>query len=105
MSKPNLQRSERAALENAENGDEQTVQYSDFYGDGPFADGNLNPNEMRSVASMIAYVSHTQDTAKETVLAIIKTAFGVEDIRSLDQNDYDEVIQFLVDLRVNELMN
>ncbi len=68
-------------------------------------DGSLNRNELRAVASVITYVADTQQASTETVCCMLKTAFGVDDLRNIDQNDYDDAIRFLLNLNVNDLLN
>ncbi|GEM_PF-2872830 len=65
----------------------------------------LNDNELKSVRALIAYTAHNQKAAEETVQAVLETGFGVDHYTKLQQKDYEEVIRFLVDLRLNELRN
>jgi len=65
----------------------------------------LNENELKSVYALLAYVSHNENTRQETVQAIVEANFGVNHISRLQQKDYEEVIRFLVDLRIDEMRN
>lgn len=65
----------------------------------------LSKNELKSVTAMIAYVAHTQNVSEETVSSILAVAFGVQDVSSLQRKHYDAAIHYLVDLRLNEIMN
>jgi hypothetical protein len=68
-------------------------------------EGALNENELRAVTSLVAYVAYTQETSEDTVLASLTTEFGVDDVKSLPSDDYEDAVRFLVDFRFNELMN
>ncbi len=65
----------------------------------------LNRLELRSVAALIAYVAHTQKTGEENVRHVLASAFNVTDVTALLAAQYDEVVRFLVDLRLNEIIN
>jgi hypothetical protein len=63
----------------------------------------LNERELQSIYNLSAWVAAKQDTARDTVQRITAVRFGVEDVTALPRKDYDEVIPFLVDLRIDEL--
>ena len=63
----------------------------------------LNERELQSVYSLLEWVAVEQDTARDTVDGVTAARFGVEDVTALPRKDYDEVIRFLVDLRIDEL--
>ncbi len=65
----------------------------------------LRHNELKSIYALFAWVANEQGAAEETVQCIIETRFGVSDVTNLQQKDYDEVIKFLVDLRIDELQH
>lgn len=65
----------------------------------------LRHNELKSIFALFAWVANEQKAAEETVQLITETHFNVKDVTKLQQKDYDEVIQFLVDLRIDELRN
>jgi len=65
--------------------------------------GTLNDNEMRSIYALLAYVAHNENMRQETVQAIVEANFNVNHVSKIKQRDYDEVVRFLVDLRVDEL--
>lgn len=68
-------------------------------------DAPLNQNELKSVKAVIAYVAYTQNVSKETVSSVLTTAFGVESVTEISQGHYDDVIRYLVDLRMDEILN
>lgn len=63
----------------------------------------LKDNELKSVYALFAWVANEQKAAEETVRAMTETRFNVETVTDLRQKDYDEVIKFLVDLRIDEM--
>lgn len=65
----------------------------------------LNQSELRSVTAVIAYIAYKQEVSEASVCAMLTTTFGVDDIKDLTANDYDNVIRFLVDLHLDEVMN
>jgi hypothetical protein len=65
----------------------------------------LNTRELLAIQSLFAWIAAEQDTAPETVRVITETRFGAEDVSALPRKDYDEVIRFLVDLRIDEFCN
>ncbi|MNC96375.1 hypothetical protein D3C83_137330 [compost metagenome] len=50
-------------------------------------------------------MSHNENIQQETVQAIVEAHFHVNHVTKIQQKDYDEVIRFLVDLRIDELRN
>jgi len=65
----------------------------------------LQALELRSIYALFAWVANEQQAAPETVRSMTESRFGVAAIEQLRQKDYDEVIKFLVDLRLDELKN
>ena len=63
----------------------------------------INAIELQAIRNLFAWVADEQDTAEETVESITVAQFGAYDVEDLARKDYDEVIRFLVDLRIDEL--
>jgi hypothetical protein len=63
----------------------------------------LRQNELNSLYALFAWVANEQSSAPETVQSMTEVQFHVKDVTGLQQKDYDEVIKFLVDLRIDEL--
>ncbi|MFY9287546.1 MAG: hypothetical protein WAO98_03490 [Alphaproteobacteria bacterium] len=63
----------------------------------------LKDNELRSIYSLFAWVANEQSAAEETVQSMTEAYFNVVDVKEIKQKNYDEVIQFLVDLRIDEM--
>lgn len=66
---------------------------------------SLNDIELFSVTAAIAYVAYTQNANEDTVCSILTSAFGTNGVKTLPSRLYNEIILFLVDLRVNEVVN
>lgn len=65
----------------------------------------LNKLELTSISALLAYVCYNQNAAPETVQAIVEAKFGVNDITKIKESEYQRVIEFLVDLRIDEITN
>jgi len=68
-------------------------------------DGLLNSNERRSISSLIAYAAYDKGVDTEVVQSLLETRFSVCDVEKLKSNDYDAIVRYLVDLKINEVMN
>jgi hypothetical protein len=71
----------------------------------PYGEKSLRNNEFNSVHALLAWVATEQRIAPEIVQAITETRFNIADVTPLKQKDYDEVIKFLVDLRIKDKCN
>jgi hypothetical protein len=63
----------------------------------------MNERELGAIYSLFAWVAAEQDTVPETVRAITEARFETRDVIGLPARDYDEVIRFLMDLRIDEM--
>jgi hypothetical protein len=63
----------------------------------------VNERELQAIENLFAWVAAEQDTAPETVRSITEARFGTTDVTALPRKDYDEVIRFLVDLRIDDM--
>ena len=63
----------------------------------------LNGYELQAIENALAWVAEEQDAPPETVRSVTQTHFGVNNVAALPRKDYDEVIRFLVGLRLDEL--
>jgi hypothetical protein len=78
-----------------------------FHPTGPGAetqvrDGNLNGNEIMSVKAMIAYAAHLQSVSEDEVRRVVECAFGKGDITEIEEDNYEAVIRYLVDISENQ---
>lgn len=65
----------------------------------------LNENELKSIYALLAYVAYNQNVQQETVEAMVEASFHVNHVSRIQNKSYDEVIKFLVDLRIDEMRN
>jgi hypothetical protein len=65
----------------------------------------LNANELKSVYALLAFIAHNENIQQETVQAIVEASFNVNHIEKLQHKDYEDVIRFLIDLRIDEMRN
>lgn len=65
----------------------------------------INERELTSIYALLSYVSYNQDVQQETVQMIVEAEFGVDNVAKLRRDDYMRAIEFLVDLRMDEVMN
>jgi hypothetical protein len=78
----------------------QVTNVAQAYGLAPLRD-----TELRSIYALFAWVANQQNSSEQTVRCITETHFGVEDVQILPQKSYEEVIRFLVDLNLDEVLN
>jgi len=65
----------------------------------------LNRYELQAIENLFAWVAEEQDAAPETVRSMTEASFGSHDVGTIPRKDYDEVIRFLLDLRLNDMRN
>lgn len=65
----------------------------------------INERELHSIYALLAYVSYNQNVQQETVQMIIEAEFGVDNVAKIRRADYMRAIEFLVDLKMDEIMN
>ena len=65
----------------------------------------LNDIELQSIYSMIAYVAYSQGACQNTVASVLTSKFGGEDVKALPSRDYQQMIEFLVDLEMDKVLN
>lgn len=65
----------------------------------------INERELHSIYALLAYVSYNQNVQQETVQMIVEAQFGVDNVAKISRTDYMRAIEFLVDLKMDEVMN
>ena len=65
----------------------------------------INDRELISINALLAYVSYNQNVQQETVQMIVESEFGIDSIAHLRRDDYMRVVEFLVDLKMDEVIN
>lgn len=88
-----------------ENASDKEVSANPATTNSDFSSSQLNQNEFKSVRSLVAYVAYTHHVSEETVAAVLTTKFKVEEVKALPSTQYDDAVRFLVDLRLDEVMN
>jgi hypothetical protein len=63
----------------------------------------LNSRELQSIYSLLGYIAHNENVYQDQVENIVGDKFAVDQVAALKKKDYEEVIRFLVDLRIDEL--
>lgn len=67
--------------------------------------GNVNRNEITSIKALTGYVAHNNNLPEDVVRACLQDEFKITDIADLRRDDYERAIKFLVDLRIDLLLN
>ena len=65
----------------------------------------INDRELTSIYALLAYVAYNQNVRQDTVQMIVEAEFGVDHIAKLRRNDYMRAIEFLVDMKMDEIIN
>lgn len=65
----------------------------------------INERELHSIYALLAYVAYNQNVRQETVQMIVEAQFNVDHVAKLRRDDYMRAIEFLVDLKMDEVMN
>lgn len=65
----------------------------------------INDRELTSIYALLAYVSYNQNVRQETVQMIVEAEFGVDHVAKLRRDDYMRAIEFLVDMKMEEIIN
>ena len=65
----------------------------------------VNGYELRAIEDLAAWVAEEQGAAPETVRGITEASFRVHDVAAIPRKSYDEVVRFLLDLRLDDILN
>jgi hypothetical protein len=65
----------------------------------------LSKNQVQSVHALLSYVAYNKHVKEDDVKPVIKSRFNVNHIEELPEASYEDVIRFLVDLCVEEILN
>lgn len=68
-------------------------------------ESRFNDLELKSICSVVAYVSYMQGISERAVCTLLATAFGVDSVKDIPQEKYNSVMHFLIDLQLDEVMN
>ncbi|MDE1900957.1 MAG: hypothetical protein KGI37_04840 [Alphaproteobacteria bacterium] len=65
----------------------------------------LEEPEQVSIRALIAYIAYEKGANEEIVRGLVEKKFGVDDVSTIRVDDYDDVVRFLADLNIKEVMN
>lgn len=65
----------------------------------------INERELMSIYALLAYVAYNQNVRQETVQMIVEAEFGVDHVAKIKRDDYMRAIEYLVDLKMGEMIN
>lgn len=65
----------------------------------------LNERELHSIYALLAYVAYNQNIRQETVQMIVEAHFGIDHVAKLPRGDYMRAVEYLVDLKMDEILN
>lgn len=68
-------------------------------------DSPLNEVELKALSGMISYVAYNQKVDETTVCEILTAHYGVAEVKALPARLYQSAIEYLVDLKINNIMN
>ncbi|MGE0109829.1 MAG: hypothetical protein AB7S81_08755 [Bdellovibrionales bacterium] len=66
---------------------------------------HINERELTSIYALLAYVSYNQNVQQETVQMILETEMEVDHVAKIRRKDYMRAVEFLVDVRMDEIIN
>ena len=65
----------------------------------------VNDIELKALAGMIAYVAYNQQADEMTVCEILTAHFGVSEVKAMPARLYQNAIEYLVDLKISNIVN
>ncbi|HBM90942.1 MAG TPA: hypothetical protein DD400_03575 [Rhodospirillaceae bacterium] len=65
----------------------------------------LNKIELNAVRGMVAYVAYTQGADEAMVASVLAAHYSTDKIEDLPSRCYPNIIEFLVDLNMDNLVN
>ncbi len=65
----------------------------------------VNDIELKALAGMIAYVAYNQQVDETTVCEILTAHYGIDKVKALPARLYQNAIEYLVDLKISNIMN
>ncbi|MDX9689754.1 MAG: hypothetical protein RBT70_04710 [Alphaproteobacteria bacterium] len=73
--------------------------------DALLGDEYMNKREAVSIRALVAYTAYHHNIGEDVTCAIVEELFGLEEIRKLPRQKYQEVINYLVDFDPKRIMN
>lgn len=66
---------------------------------------HVNGYELQAIETLFAWLAEEQNAAPETVRGVTEASFGTHDVGAIPRKSYDEVVRFLLDLRLDDILN
>ncbi len=67
----------------------------------PLSADTMSDRELTSIKALLAFMAHDHNISEESVREAVTSHFGVDDVKNLPRQKYDDVIRFLVDIQVD----
>ena len=58
----------------------------------------LNNREITSILALVSYVAYAKNCAEDTVVSLIQQYLKIDNINSIQADDYDKTIRFLIEM-------
>lgn len=65
----------------------------------------INERELTSIYALLSYVSYNQNVNQETVQMILEAELSVDHVAKITRQDYMRAVEFLVDVKMGEVIN
>lgn len=65
----------------------------------------VNDIELQALSAMIAYVAYNQEVDETTVCEVLTAHYGVSEVKALPSRLYQNAIEYLVDLKIVNVVN
>ena len=69
------------------------------------SESSLNEIERNAVFGMISYVAHTQKVGETVVGEVLTSHYGVSTVAALPSRLYQNAIEYLIDLKMDKVVN
>ena len=65
----------------------------------------LNKIELKAIYGMVSYVAHTQKVGEAVVGEVMTSHFGAAAVAALPSRFYQDAIEYLMDLKMDKVIN
>jgi len=66
------------------------------------ADEPISAQELLSVYALMAHIAHNQGVRQELIQIMVEAEFSVEHVSNIPQREFQDVMNFLMDLRMED---
>ena len=66
---------------------------------------SLNKIELTAVLGLVTYVAYTQKVREDTVCEILTSHYGITAVAALPSRLYQDAIEYLVELKMDKVVN